>query len=67
MSMVSHVNLCLMLDIRHSASCEGVFSVPVLPGQGMFSVSLRDPRIPAQFCQGSVFLRFFGVVSKLLF
>ena len=54
--------------IRHSASCEGVFSIPVLPWQGMFSVSLRDPRTPVLITLACPFFSVFLVLfAKSLF
>ena len=56
--------------IRHSANCEGVFSLPVA-WTGLFSVLLRDPRIPEKFPLGFLrasFLRsFLALFSKVLF
>ena len=66
-----YIYIYIYIYIRHSASCEGVFSYPGLPCQGMFSVSLRDPRIPAQAfpgVSGSLFFQcFFGDVLGVAF
>ena len=48
-----------------------MFSIPVLPCQGLFSVSLRDPRIPGDpgriLLVGCFFNAFLVLLSKLLF
>ena len=51
----------IYIYIRHSDSCEGVFSDPVA-WTGLFSAELRDPRIPEKVGPGFLrvsFLRFF--------
>ena len=60
--------------IRHSASCEGVFS-GIVALAGLFSVRLRAPKISFPGCLGvsrgvsgpSVFGVFFVLFSKSLF
>ena len=64
-----HINL-IRFYIRHSASCEGVFSVTVA-WTGLFSVLLRGLRtgfsgVP-DFLGPSVFGLFFVLFSKSLF